>query len=70
MNAYAILVVNQHLESLLAEAANERLVNQLPNWSLRDRVSSVMGSVRSAAAEQADAGTSVLPALNDYPYRS
>ena len=70
MNAYAILVVNQHLESLLAEAANERLVNQLPKPSLRDRVTSVMSSVRSVAADQADAGTSVLPTLNDYPYRT
>jgi hypothetical protein len=70
MNAYAILVVNQHLESLLAEAANDRLVSQLPKPSLRDRVASVMSSARSAVAEQADAGTSVLPALHDYPYRS
>ena len=70
MNAYAILVVNQHLESLLAEAAHERMVNQLPKPSLRERVASVMSSVRSAAAEPADAGASILPTLNDYPYRS
>ena len=70
MNTYAILVVNQHLESLLAEAAHERLLNQGPRPSLRDRVASKMSSLRSAIAEPADASASVLPALNDYPYRS
>ena len=70
MNAYAVLVVNQHLESLRAEAAHDRLVGQLQKASLRDRLTSVVSSVRSAIAEPADAGTSVLPTLNDYPYRS
>ncbi len=70
MNAYAILVVNQHMESLLAEAAEERLMRQVPRPSLRDRVASAMRSLRSANADSADAGHSFLPTLNDYPYRS
>jgi hypothetical protein len=70
MHAYAILVVNQHLESLLAEAAHERLIGQLPRPSLRDRVASALGSLRSAIAEPTHAGPSVLPTLSDYPYRS
>ena len=70
MHAYAILVVNQHMESLLAEAAQQRLANELPKASLRDRFASAMNSVRSAIAGPADAGPSFLPTLTDYPYRS
>ena len=69
MNAFAILVVNQHLESLLEEAANERLAKDARKSGLRKRVASALTSAKSVMTDTAES-SSVLPALNDYPYRT
>jgi hypothetical protein len=69
MNAFAILVVNQHLESLLEEAANERLAKDARKAGLRKRIASALTSVKSVMTDTAES-SSVLPALSDYPYRT
>ncbi len=68
MNAYAILVVNQHLETLREEAAARRTV-RVERPSLLQRVAAGVASVKTALAIPLDPfpGT---PSLNDYPYRS
>ena len=69
MHAYASLIAQQHLDSLLAEAARERLLNKASRRSLRDRITSAVASIKSVMTETAEAG-SILPTLGDYPYKS
>ena len=67
MNAYAIFAVNEHLEFLLAEAAQRRMtVPAKP--SLRQRIASVASSIKAALDAEADYSKSILPRLD--PYRS
>jgi hypothetical protein len=70
MNAFAVLVVNEHMEFLLAEAAANRLAKTIQKPSLRDRIASVAGSVRSAFTAPVDSTSTVLPKLEDSAYRS
>jgi hypothetical protein len=67
MNAYAVFVVNQHLEYLLAEAAQRRAM-QPTKPSLRERIASVASSIKAALDAEADYSRSILPRLD--PYRS
>lgn len=63
MNAFAIFAVNEHLEFLLAEAAQRRaLATEKP--SLRQRIASAVASVRSAFDAEADYSRSILPRLD------
>ena len=66
MNAYALLAVNEHLEYMRAESARrQRYAN--PGPSLRDRIASVTNGLRRSLG--GEPSTTVLPALQDYPYR-
>lgn len=63
MNAYAIFVVNEHLEFLLDEAAKRRM-NAASKRSLRQRIASAAASIRSALDAEADYSKSILPTLD------
>ncbi len=65
MNAYAVFAVNDHLEFLLDEAAKRRATkSQKP--SLIKRIAS---AASEALAMPLDNRGSMLPKLEDYPYR-
>lgn len=68
MNAYAILVVNQHLETLREEAAARRSV-RVERPSLLERVAAGAASIKAALAIPFDPIPG-MPTLTDYPYRS
>ena len=69
MNSYSILVVNEHLDYLLAEAAARRAQTaEMPG--VLKRIASAASSVKAAIGAPADYSKSILPTLNDYPYRS
>ena len=67
MNTYAVLVVNQHLETLRAEAAMRRSF-RVERPSLASRLATAVTTVKSVVATPIEANIG-LPALNDYPYR-
>jgi hypothetical protein len=69
MHSYSVIIVNEHIESLLAEAAQRRLAKLAPKRSLRERVASVATSIKSAFAAPAEVVSSV-PSLSGYPYES
>lgn len=69
MNAYAMFVVNDHLQVLLDEAAARRAV-KIEKPGLRQRIASVASSVAATIDSPADYSRSIIPTLNDYPYRS
>jgi hypothetical protein len=69
MNSYSILVVNEHLDYLLEEAAARRATTA-NNPGLLKRIASAASSVKAAIEAPADYSKSILPTLNDYPYRS
>ena len=68
MNAYAIFVVNNHLQVLLDEAATRRAL-KAEKPSLRQRIASVASSVKATVDSPADYSRSIIPNLQDYPYR-
>jgi hypothetical protein len=49
MNAYSILVVNEHLESLRVEAAQRRAL-QADGKGIRQRIVSAASAIRTAVA--------------------
>lgn len=63
MNAYAIFVVNEHLEFLLDEAAKRRM-NADSKPSLRQRIASAVASIKSTLDAEADYSKSILPTLD------
>jgi len=69
MNSYSILIVNEHLDYLLEEAAARRAHTAETPGLLR-RIASAAASVRAVIDAPADYSKSILPALHDYPYRS
>jgi len=69
MNAYAALAVNEHIEYLRAEAAQRRLV-QSDKPSLLERIASAASNVSNALAMPLDNRGTILPKLEDYPFRS
>ena len=69
MNAYAILAVNAHLQDLLDEAAAHRMVS-FEKPSLRVRIASAASKAKVTLQSPADYSKSILPNLQDYPYRS
>lgn len=69
MNAYAAFAVNEHIAHLQAEAAQRRAL-QTDKPSLLERIASAAATVRLAIDAPADYSNSILPKLDDYPYRS
>ena len=63
MNAFAVFVVNEHLEFLLSEAAQRRML-QAPKPSLRQRIASAAASIKSTLDAEADYSRSILPTLD------
>jgi hypothetical protein len=68
MNAYAILAVNAHLQDLLDEAAANRMFS-VEKPSLRVRIGSAASKAKVTLQSPADYSKSILPNLQDYPYR-
>jgi hypothetical protein len=68
MNAFAVFVVNDHLNTLLEEAAKRRAV-QGDKPGLSARIGSAAARLRSAFTTPVDAADPVLPKLDGYPYR-
>jgi hypothetical protein len=69
MNTYAILAVNDHIQVLIDEAAaNRRFSVDQP--SMLKRIASAVSSVKTTLESPADYSQSILPTLDDYPYRS
>ena len=68
MNAYAIFAVNEHLEYLIDEAARNR-ANTVGKPSLSERIASAAEKVRLSVATAHYEMSSILPKLEDYPYR-
>jgi hypothetical protein len=68
VNAYAIFAVNEHLEFLLDEAARNRAVNA-GKPSLSARIAAAVRSLRMTTAATTYEMSSILPKLEDYPYR-
>jgi hypothetical protein len=67
VNAYAIFAVNEHLEYLLDEAAQNRAINA-GKPSFFQRMGKAIESFRLSVAD-ATGTSSVLPKLEDYPNR-
>ncbi len=71
MNAYAILVVNDQLETLRHEAAIQRSFRSArPSVTTRIADATRAALAGISTSTQADAATPVAPTLTDYPYRS
>ena len=68
MNTFATFTVNEHLQVLLDEAATRRALS-VEKPSLRDRIASAASSVKATLGEPADYSRSIIPTLQDYPYR-
>jgi hypothetical protein len=66
VNAISIMYVNDHLESLRAEAQQHRAASLAERRSLRDRIASVASELRRSLGSEAP-GTTV-PKLKNYPY--
>ena len=68
MNAYAILAVNAHLQDLLDEAAARRMVS-VEKPGIRVRIASAASKAKMTLQSPADYSKSIIPNLQDYPYR-
>jgi ethanolamine ammonia-lyase large subunit len=67
VNAFAIFVVNEHLEYLLAEAAANRAV-KVKRPSMRARIAKAVDELMQAA-ERTYATSSIFPKFEDYHAR-
>lgn len=68
MNAYAVFVVNEHLEMLRREAAERRAANDGRPSVFARFAARVTGLRRGLSLADQPAGP-VLPRLDGYPYR-
>ena len=68
MNAFAILAVNTHLQDLLDEAAASRMVS-VEKPGIRVRIASAASKAKMTLQSPADYSKSIIPNLQDYPYR-
>jgi hypothetical protein len=64
MNVQSIIYANDHIESLIADAAKRRSTEKLPRTNLRQRLASLASTVRSAFADPTLAPGSVIPAVH------
>jgi hypothetical protein len=69
MNTYANFQVNEHLQVLLDEAAVRRAL-KIDKPGLLERIASAASSVKATLDTPADYSNSILPTIQDYPYRS
>ena len=69
MNSYSILMATEQIQVLLDEAAVRR-THHVEKPGLFERIASAASSVKAAIEAPADYSRSVLPTLNDYPYRT
>lgn len=70
MNVLAIYVANEHLQSLMERSVERQLAHSLVTRpSLRDRIASAATGLRRLVGTPVQSA-SVLPTLEDYPYRS
>ena len=71
MNALAIIYVNDHLETLHAEARRARLASLAGAPTLRNRLGSalrgLLGGDPSGSMLGGDSSGSIVPRLNNYP---
>jgi hypothetical protein len=68
MNLYTAFLVSEHMESLLDEAAKHRVFKS-DKPSLFQRIASAASKARELLNAEADYSRSILPTLDDYPYR-
>ena len=68
MNAIAIFVVNDHIQSLQLDAARHRAAIDENRPSLRERMASKVADLRRGLTLP-DPDYSFLPKIQDYPYR-
>lgn len=68
MNAYAAFAVTEHIDYLLDEAAQRRSL-RTDKPSLRQRIASAASHASHALSMPMDNRGTILPKLQDYPYR-
>jgi hypothetical protein len=68
MNAFAILVVNDHMEQLRREAA-ERHAHPAQSSSFVRRIATAAADLKAALVTPASISNPIVPTLNGYPYR-
>jgi hypothetical protein len=68
MNAFAILVVNDHLEQLRREAA-ERHARPAQSPAFIRRIAAAAADLKAALVTPASITSQIVPTLNGYPYR-
>jgi hypothetical protein len=68
MNAFAILVVNDHLEQLRREAA-ERHARPAQSPAFIRRIAAATADLKAALVTPASITSPIVPTLNGYPYR-
>jgi hypothetical protein len=66
VNAVSIMFVNDHLESLRAEARQHRAASLAEGRSLRDRIASSATELRRILGHEATGPA--IPTLKEYPY--
>ena len=71
MNSLAMIYVKSYQNELQAEAEANRMAKQAKRSASRSasRIGAALASVRSVLTSPAE-GTTLLPKLTDYPYRS
>ena len=68
MNAYAVFVVNEHIEQLQREAV-ERRAARTERPSITTAIADAIGSIRSSLRTTDQTMYAVVPRLDGYPYR-
>lgn len=68
MNAYAVFVVNEHLEMLRREAAERRAATE-GRPSVVARIAARLSGLRHGLSLREQPASPVLPRLDGYPYR-
>jgi hypothetical protein len=66
VNAVAIMYVNEHLESLRADAHQHRSASQAGKRSLSDRIASAVTELRRTLGLESTGPA--FPTLRDYPF--
>ncbi len=64
MYVQSIIYANDHIESLIADAAKRRSIETLPRTTLRQRLAAIASGVRSAFADPTTTPGSVIPAVH------
>ena len=68
MNAYSILIVNDHIEQLRREA-NERRMFQSESPAFGRRIATALSTFRTAMTAPTSMVNPIIPRLDGYPYR-